>query len=699
MVPGWNCYCGWSYALKHGLTGYENNRTHGAAKCMGVVYTFSMWASKVIESLLLSLYRYFVPLALLLLPFGRKRSICDHHRPGLWNLFRRMVAMPSMCRGDCVLASQYSSDVFMDDLAWSIYAIELMCWAYVFSVVLYIFVLFIWSVLLWASVLLLFAAAAFFAVCACCAEGLAGCADSCAGGGCVCDCGACDFCAIPFAHGPLEAEMFYFGGTFPHDPFWTFNGFVAPTSDSECCCCCCRFRQLCLPIAAMVYVFPVLPENAWGGILGYFCLGTHQRTPIERMYTGGNRLVDFLGMRWRRSADLHSDEDWRSRVFDFLAGDPSPEVQPRSDPQAHLLEHLDGKQVLHVGLARAVLIHRPLERVRDKCVPSSFEDYLQNTCWICQEESDEWDMWLSCHHMFCSRCSSQMLIRRMPCPLCRVASTTVLRGACALPRQAFPQVRPTNHPRDVPVPKQEPIPVPQREVLVASNQSRQREVTHLPSPPRQLSHGESPRLVTPSGEFPKAFPKPPSPGIRPQVHIEMPKAMAARSNLSSSFLPQPSPIQQVMEAPHPAEAARVKRGEAKEVRPETQAESVSPNTDEVHKAGLRKVTTLVSLSGMHLIRKKQLGQERDRILCSTAGMMFQLRPQSEESTQPLGAQPQAQSRLRSEVCSTGMMLATNPRMSDSSFGKSPKPYRALSGNFRLKSRPGNSCAGIPYKCR
>lgn len=41
----------------------------------------------------------------------------------------------------------------------------------------------------------------------------------------------------------------------------------------------------------------------------YFCLGTHQRTPIERMYTGGNWLVDFLGMRWRRSADLHSDED------------------------------------------------------------------------------------------------------------------------------------------------------------------------------------------------------------------------------------------------------------------------------------------------------------------------------------------------------------------------------------------------------
>ena len=88
-----------------------------------------------------------------------------------------------------------------------------------------------------------------------------------------------------------------------------------------------------------------------------------------------------------------------------------------------------------------------------RCVESSFEDYLQllackdvfsfscflqqlqsmisllrNVCWICREESEEWDMWLSCHHIFCARCSSQMLLRRMPCPLCRVASTTVLRG-------------------------------------------------------------------------------------------------------------------------------------------------------------------------------------------------------------------------------------------------------------------------------
>ena len=76
---------------------------------------------------------------------------------------------PSMCMGDCVLPSQYNSDSFMDDLvtwrhfqlfldemralttsafllvgqvdtvryccqAWSIYVVELMCWAYLFCV-------------------------------------------------------------------------------------------------------------------------------------------------------------------------------------------------------------------------------------------------------------------------------------------------------------------------------------------------------------------------------------------------------------------------------------------------------------------------------------------------------------------------------------------------------------------------------------
>lgn len=32
------------------------------------------------------------------------------------------------------------------------------------------------------------------------------------------------------------------------------------------------------------------------------------------MYTGGNRVVDFLGMGWRRNSDLHNDQDCDPKV-------------------------------------------------------------------------------------------------------------------------------------------------------------------------------------------------------------------------------------------------------------------------------------------------------------------------------------------------------------------------------------------------
>lgn len=56
-------------------------------------------------------------------------------------------------------------------------------------------------------------------------------------------------------------------------------------------------------------------------------------------------------------------------------------------------------------------------------------DYIENSCWICCEPRDKFDLWLTCRHIFCSQCSTEMLRRRMPCPLCRVHTTKVLRRA------------------------------------------------------------------------------------------------------------------------------------------------------------------------------------------------------------------------------------------------------------------------------
>jgi hypothetical protein len=59
----------------------------------------------------------------------------------------------------------------------------------------------------------------------------------------------------------------------------------------------------------------------------------------------------------------------------------------------------------------------------------NFEDYRENVCWICQEGPGRqyWDKWTFCHHVFCEKCSTEMMKRRMPCPLCRVRSTKVVR--------------------------------------------------------------------------------------------------------------------------------------------------------------------------------------------------------------------------------------------------------------------------------
>jgi len=78
------------------------------------------------------------------------------------------------------------------------------------------------------------------------------------------------------------------------------------------------------------------------------------------------------------------------------------------------------------------MIHDVFEREVHQCVKSSFKDYERNVCWICMESAEEWDLWLSCRHLFCKTCSSEMLRRCMPCPLCRVASPTVLRGSQTL---------------------------------------------------------------------------------------------------------------------------------------------------------------------------------------------------------------------------------------------------------------------------
>ena len=104
---------------------------------MGLMYTFSMWASRALEWLMAHVWKPFLAVALLLLPFGRKRSICDHHRPSMWLGLRHCLGLQRECHGDCISSEEHNWDSFVDNMSWSLYTLDLMVWAYVFSLTLY----------------------------------------------------------------------------------------------------------------------------------------------------------------------------------------------------------------------------------------------------------------------------------------------------------------------------------------------------------------------------------------------------------------------------------------------------------------------------------------------------------------------------------------------------------------------------------
>lgn len=413
---------------------------------MGVMYTFSIWLTMWTEYLGAHAWKLFLVLAVLGLPFGKKRVICDHHAPSLWKGLRSVLGCPPRCHGQCLMANRYSFGMFMDDIAWTLYALEMAVWTYLFLGVMWALALFFWSLVLWLMVIMMCIAVAIAGFCAaCCSGGGDGCGcDAAADVGCT---GACDSCcALHLPHAlPGSTDIFYWGGPMPYaTPDCSWYGCesgLGPSGTTGCSNCWVCFW----PLAWLCYVFPVAPQNAWGGLSGYI-FGTHPLTAPEHLYQGGSSVVEFFRMGWRRGGDLYSNDAWRKQVYDFLTGDW--EAQSPSGPAAvaasaegvGLLQRqqveVDGelRVVEPVGqFARAVRIERPFEASRDSCVPSSFQDYSENNmCWICQDDTHkEFDLWVSCHHIFCSTCSSEMLRRRMPCPLCRVASSTVLRGISA----------------------------------------------------------------------------------------------------------------------------------------------------------------------------------------------------------------------------------------------------------------------------
>jgi len=210
----------------------------------------------------------------------------------------------------------------------------------------------------------------------------------------------CRFCMTQDTGAGAPGDVFYWSGTFPYDQVWRLSGYEYDPVGSACsayfgqCCV-----HVCRPLAWLICTFPTMPENAWGGICGYFFLGTHQHVRTENLYRGGSPLVEFLGMRWRRRADLHEDQSWRLQVYNFLTDDAQQiGMQEKTLSWGGDLQRDDSSmtkdstlveglpllkagikhQVLTIGCTRAIMIHDVF--MREMFVGSAWNLLKSGTC-------------------------------------------------------------------------------------------------------------------------------------------------------------------------------------------------------------------------------------------------------------------------------------------------------------------------------
>jgi len=461
-VPGWNCDCGWAHA-----TGFEGGVEKNNAKCMGIIY---IWSVRLTEWTLWLMQHAWKILVYALAPtlfFGQTKVRCECHDPNVFRLFSDIVITlgcktPAYCNGqECMDVDAGIGRMLRYELAWSFYILDMGIWIYSALFVLWVTAMFSWLMILLVIVIAILIIAlimAIFSMICALADGGSGgdadCGQCCTGNECTgCEnCLTCDGCCMdaPATNGDMF-WLFYWGGPVPDG-----------TSCGDCCIwncdgchkgmrgpCCSVLR----PFMWLLTRLPRPPDNAWGGLWGLCFLGTHRkcRTPspgdgwwfgtlVRTPYQGGNWFVDFFSGRGIH--DLHQRPDWRQRVYDYIfledGEDQSAEsTQNRPPPRQQMSSGVSTtplrQSFLPVRLPGVQVINKDNKDDRffdesDRCQQSTFKDYERGTCWLClNDDAEKWDMWVQCGHLFCQNCSEEMLKRRMPCPLCRKRSFRVVR--------------------------------------------------------------------------------------------------------------------------------------------------------------------------------------------------------------------------------------------------------------------------------
>ena len=408
-VKHWDCYCGLHHA------GY----TTDYVKCMTGIYAFSFSSYYTYVDICKHyIWKIALILAAISIPFGTTRRECDHHRS--WMAYiKRCIGIESTCDGSCVYDRRWK---LRNDLALSLYWIKVGVWWYGFLTLIGLTFIFIWCVILWILAVVAAIAAIIAVVCGKCNDDSNdnNCSDGCCGDGC-CICCTDNYGYVRYHN---DVTIIYVGGPSPAN------------SCVDCCECdgCCNCCNICKPLGWMIDSYPTLPRNLQGGILGYI-LGIHCSLPrVEKIQYPC--MTEFLSLNWMHSTDLRHDERWRKAVKHHvnntedgyqIATNPislGMERQHHQPVAPNMLPNTPHNMDQSLLVASRYVHGSTTVETIHYTIPSEIkiwnrEHYSKNECWICNEGSSTWHLWKPCNHVFCESCSKDMLIRKMPCPLCR----------------------------------------------------------------------------------------------------------------------------------------------------------------------------------------------------------------------------------------------------------------------------------------
>ena len=402
-IKGWNCDCGFRYL------GYSDEK----AGCMSFMYWLSIKSFRLYRYLCLKvIWKIFLILGVVSLPFGRKRPFCDHHRSWM-AVLKRQLGYDTSCDGSCIRKKRWC---IRDDLALSLYWMKSCIWWYLFLTILLGIFGFLWSFVLWLMVLVtLLVIGIIICVAAVCGGG----GDSNGGAECLdcLNCSDCNCCNCSYSSNGNNTNVYILG---PYPDY--YNGYYYGGCDScnrcnscNCGCRCCLFE----PLYALSRWYPYFPENLHGGVVGY-CMQTHI---TNNRYIGGSRIVDFMSLNWRRHYDLRDHDNWRGQVVSIInPGYSSLEANKMTrDYNMSFSNHirdniLEGEREDRNGLS---IIRYPYRVPSSKRVIN--RDHVEeNECWICNDVPGKWQLW-SCGHIICEDCGDQWLEREGTCVLCRMA--------------------------------------------------------------------------------------------------------------------------------------------------------------------------------------------------------------------------------------------------------------------------------------